>query len=70
MINKPKDVKNNYFITYLMELAQIYGTDAVSRQCDTYNYKVKFPKEITKDPINLRNLVDIENFDDDAYDLL
>lgn len=70
MINKPKEVKNNYFITYLMELAQIYGTDAVVKQCDIYSYKVQFPKEMNKDQINFRNIVDIKDFDDDAHDLL
>lgn len=30
MMNKPADLKNNYFITFIMELANIYGTKAVT----------------------------------------
>lgn len=29
MMNKPSDLKNNYFITFIMELASIFGTAAV-----------------------------------------
>lgn len=36
MMNKPNDLKNNYFITFIMELANIYGTKAVTNQCDKY----------------------------------
>lgn len=40
MMNKPNDLKNNYFITFIMELANIYGANAVSRQCEKYGYRV------------------------------
>ena len=36
MINKPSELKNNYFITFIMELANIFGTDMLTKQCDKY----------------------------------
>lgn len=70
MMNKPADLKNNYFITFIMELANIYGTKAVAEQCDLYNYKVNFPNNMNEDPIKFREIVKIEGFDSDAEDLL
>ncbi|KRX11215.1 Protein kinase-like domain [Pseudocohnilembus persalinus] len=70
MMNKPADLKNNYFITFIMELANIYGTKAVTEQCDHYGYKVNFPNNMNEDPIQFKDIVKIEGFDDDAEDLL
>ena len=36
MIKKPADLRNNYYITFLMELINIYGTEKVTRLCDKY----------------------------------
>lgn len=40
MMNKPNDIKNYFHITFLMELADIYGTDNVTKICDKFGYKV------------------------------
>jgi len=56
MINKP-DIKNYYFITFIMELANIFGSEMLAKQCDKYGYKVTFPKDINKKPLRLRDLI-------------
>jgi cell division control protein 7 len=64
MMNKPGDIKNNYFITFIMELADMYGTDQVAKLCERFGYKTSFPKEMEKQPKRLQSLIKIAGFDD------
>jgi cell division control protein 7 len=70
MMNKPQDVKNYYHITFIMELADIYGTEQVTKLCDKFGYRVQFPKDLPSAPKNLKEFITIQGFDDNANDLL
>ena len=36
MINKPQELKNNYYITFILELSNIFGTEQIQKYCDKY----------------------------------
>lgn len=51
MINKPTNIKNYYYINYIIELANFFG-DQVIEQCKNLGYELKLPKDIEKVPFN------------------
>jgi hypothetical protein len=57
MINRPNNVKNNYYINYIIELANFFGTDAVIAQCRRIGYNVQLPKDIPS--TNFRNIANM-----------
>jgi len=46
MINKPNNVKNCYYINYIVELANFFGPQEVVDQCKNLGYELKLPKDI------------------------
>ena len=46
MINKPNNVKNCYYINYIVELANFFGCQQVIDQCKNLGYELKLPKDI------------------------
>lgn len=46
MINKPNNVKNCYYINYIVELANFFGCQEVIDQCKNLGYELKLPKDI------------------------
>lgn len=46
MINKPNNVKNCYYINYIVELANFFGCQEVIEQCKNLGYELKLPKDI------------------------
>ncbi|KAL4479207.1 hypothetical protein ABPG72_011419 [Tetrahymena utriculariae] len=68
--NKSGQIKNTYFITFILELANIFGSDAVIELCRKYEYEVSLPNELPKGPINFKEIIKKEEFDDVANDLL
>lgn len=47
MINKPNNIKNCYYINYIVELANFFGNDVID-QCKNLGYELKLPKDIEK----------------------
>ena len=47
MINKPNNIKNYYYINYIIELANFFG-DEVITQCKNLGYELKLPRDIEK----------------------
>ena len=48
ILNKPSDIKNPYYITYLIELATFFGSEAVISECKRMSYDVRLPKDIDR----------------------
>ena len=53
MVNKPNNVKNYYYIHYIIELATFFG-DEVIEQCRNLGYELKLPKDVEK--INFKDI--------------
>jgi cell division control protein 7 len=47
MINKPNNIKNCYYINYIVELANFFGNDVID-QCKNLGYELKLPKDIER----------------------
>lgn len=47
MVNKPANVKSFYYINYILELANFFGSEVVE-QCKNLGYELKIPKELHK----------------------
>ena len=47
MINKPNNIKNCYYINYIVELANFFGNEVIE-QCKNLGYELKLPKDIEK----------------------
>jgi cell division control protein 7 len=54
MVNKPSNVKNCYYINYIIELAALFGSEKVVEQCQNLGYYLKLPKGIEE--FKLRDL--------------
>lgn len=68
MINKPNNVKNCYYINYIVELANFFGCQDVIDQCKNLGYELKLPKDI--ESFRFRDIANIEGYDDVLDDLL
>ena len=53
MVNKPTNIKNPYFINYLIQLATFFG-DKVIEQCSKLGYDLRLPKDI--DRVDIREI--------------
>ena len=75
MINKPNNIKNCYYINYIVELANFFGNEVIE-QCKNLGYELKLPKDIEKhtfaDIANmyLFNLINREGYNDELDNLL
>lgn len=47
MVNKPSNIKNPYYINYIMELANFYGQEVID-QCKALGYDLKLPTDLLK----------------------
>lgn len=54
MINRPSHVKNNYYINYIIELANFFGSEAVIAQCRRHGFNLTLPKDIVM--LNFRTI--------------
>ncbi len=67
MVNKPSNVKNCYYINYIVELANFYG-DKVIEQCKNLGYELKLPQGITQ--VSFREIAQLKGYNDDLDNLL
>jgi cell division control protein 7 len=61
MINKPNNVKNCYYINYIVELANFFGCQDVIDQCKNLGYELKLPKDI--ESFKFRDIANMYLFD-------
>ena len=47
MVNKPANIKDPYFINYIMELANFYGSEVID-QCKALGYHITLPTGLLK----------------------
>ncbi len=68
--NKPSNIKNSYYINYIMELAVLFGRRVVDT-VRAFGYELTLPKELDK-PVDFsfRSISQVDGFDDVAEDLL
>lgn len=67
MINKPNNVKNCYYINYIVQLANFFGNNVIE-QCKNLGYELKLPKDIEKH--DFKDIANIEGYDDVLDNLL
>lgn len=53
LVNKPANIKNTYFINYLIQLATFFG-DKVIDECSRLGYELKLPSDI--EHVRIRDL--------------
>jgi hypothetical protein len=46
MVSKPDQIKNTYFIYYLMEVATLLGKEVVEKRCAEMGYLVQLPAHL------------------------
>ncbi len=67
MINKPNNVKNCYYINYIVQLANFFGNNVIE-QCKNLGYELKLPKDIEKH--DFKDIANIQGYDDVLDNLL
>jgi hypothetical protein len=70
MINKPNDIKNPFIVNFIFELSEIFGSKLVFDLCADLGYKIQFPFDQEKPPIDWKEVITKQGFDDNAYDFL
>lgn len=61
MVNKPNNVKNCYYINYIIELAQLFGSQQLVDQCRDLGYYLKLPKDVKQ--FHFKDLANMYDFD-------
>jgi len=46
MINKPNQIRNSFYVNYILELASFFGPKEVTEQCSALGFDVKLPTDL------------------------
>lgn len=56
LVEKPDNVENSYFISFIMQLANFFGKEVID-QCKVFGYELKLPTQLVNKKLDFKEIV-------------
>jgi hypothetical protein len=57
MVNKPPIQKNLFFVSFILELGSLFGSETVTAICAKFGYQVKLPSVVPTKGVRWKDII-------------